>query len=64
MSDHDRVKGILESIPPQIKSKLTIALLREIEMEGAGDRNLVLPRCMVDYQQRSTLVLFQLDQEC
>ena len=44
VSDLDRVQGMLESIPPEIKGKLTLALLREIEMEGAGDRNMVLPQ--------------------
>ena len=44
VSDLDRVQGMLESIPPEIKGRLALALLREIGMEGAGDRNLVLPQ--------------------
>ena len=34
---------MLESIPPEIKGKLTMALLLEIKIEGVWDRNVVLP---------------------
>ena len=49
-SDLDRIQGILNMVPQEIKGKLTHALLKEQQEEqlGAGDAgNIILPQVCI-----------------